>query len=104
MRLWRILSTPFRRAARQPLAARRPSRGEMGQTGAVPLGFEATDLSLVNAVSRRNDALERSNLVRQEDGHAGIAQASTHVEAMPEDETYAARYHRAFQKKDRRNE
>ncbi len=58
-------------------------------------------MALVNRVNRKNDALERVNAVRISDAkhETYTAQASTHVDAMPEDETYAARFHRAFQKK-----
>ncbi|WP_299702971.1 hypothetical protein [uncultured Tateyamaria sp.] len=100
--LWHMVTMPFRRAPRRPLSARRPDRDEMGQTRVVPLGMEATDLTLVNKVNRRNDALERVNQIKT-DGTAKkggyMAEASTHIQAMPEDETYAARFHRAFHKK-----
>ncbi|MEX0310390.1 MAG: hypothetical protein AB3N17_09090 [Tateyamaria sp.] len=101
MGLVALVRRAFTREARRPLAARRPGRDEMGQNRTVPLGMEATDMALVDRVSRRNDALERANAVRTS-GHridSYTAQASTHVDAMPEDETYAARFHRAFQKR-----
>lgn len=99
--LWRILSAPFRRAPRRPLAARRPGRDEMGQTRAVPLGMEATDLALIDRVARRNDALERTHMVAgTKDKTSFAAAASTHVAPLPEDETYAARFHRAYIKKE----
>lgn len=99
--LWRVISAPFRRGPRRPLAAARPGRDEMGQTRAVPLGMEATDLSLIDRVSRRNDALERTTHItpRQRTGSFAAA-ASTHVDPMPEDETYAARFHSAYNKKE----
>ena len=96
MRFVEMLLYPFRREPRRPLAARRPDRAEMGQDRGVPLGMEATDMSLVDQVSRKNDALERANVSRP---GAYAAQSNLHVAAMPEDETYAARFHRAFQKK-----
>ena len=96
MRWLELLSYPFRRQPRRPLAARRPERAEFGQDRKVPLGMEATDLDLVERVSRKNDTLERANMARPGD-HA--AQSNLHVAAMPEDETYAARFHRAFQQK-----
>ena len=99
MRLLDWLIYPFRRQTRQPLAARRPGREEMGQIRTVPLGMEATDMKLVDRVSRQNDALERGFGNRIRNGQPILGRASTHVEALPEDETYAARYHRAFAKK-----
>lgn len=95
-----LITTPFRRTGRRPLAARRPDRDEMGQVRSVPLGMEATDLGLINRVARQNDALERSTPVGKRHGDSFAARASTDVDPMPEDETYAARYHRAYQKKD----
>lgn len=93
------LTYPFRRGPRRPLAERRPERGEMGQEPERPLGMEATDLRLVDEVSRRNDALERTNMMRT-GGRMPLASASSlHIKAMPEDETYAQRFHEAFQKK-----
>ncbi|WP_299376795.1 hypothetical protein [uncultured Tateyamaria sp.] len=100
--LWQILSAPFRRGPRRPLAARRPDRRAMGQEQSVPLGMEATDLALIDRVNRKNDALERVTMPRtgQSRSLSGLAGASTHIDPMPEDETYAARYHRAHNKKD----
>ncbi|WP_299296428.1 hypothetical protein [uncultured Tateyamaria sp.] len=100
--LCRILSAPFRRGPRRPLAARRPDRQTMGQEHAVPLGMEATDLALVDRVNRKNDALERVTLPRngQDRTLSGLSGASTLIDPMPEDETYAARYHRAYNKKE----
>ncbi|KIC49066.1 hypothetical protein [Tateyamaria sp. ANG-S1] len=100
MALLSLIQRAFTRQGRRPLAARRPDRGEMGQTRSVPLGMEAVDMDLVDKVNRRNDALERVATIRtggRTNSFAG--RASTHVDAMPEDETYAARFHRAFQKK-----
>ncbi|WP_299627101.1 hypothetical protein [uncultured Tateyamaria sp.] len=95
-----LLTRPFRRTARRPLAARRPGRDEMRQVRTVPLGMEATDLGLVDRVARQNDALERSTPVGKRRADSFAARASTDIDPMPEDETYAARYHRAYQKKD----
>ncbi|MEL6452954.1 MAG: hypothetical protein AAFQ19_17000 [Pseudomonadota bacterium] len=101
MGLWASLSYPFRRRPRRPLADRRPGRADLGQERATPLGMEATDLSLIDRVSRQNDALERTALVgRPGQGGSFAAAASTKIDPMPEDETYAARYHRAYIKKD----
>ncbi|WP_299730990.1 hypothetical protein [uncultured Tateyamaria sp.] len=102
MSLLSLLSAPFRRGPRRPLAARQPGRDEMGQIRDVPLGMEATDLDLVDQVNRRNDALERTSTVAGQKRQTGsfAAAASTRVAPMPEDETYAARYHRAYIEKD----
>lgn len=97
-----FLSTPFRRGPRRPMATRQPGRDEMGQVREVPLGMEATDLDLIDRVNRRNDALERSSTVAGQGRSKGsfTAAASTRITPMPEDETYAARYHRAYIEKD----
>ena len=97
-----FLATPFRRGARRPLAARQPGRAEMGQVRDVPLGMEATNLDLIDQVNRRNDALERVNTIAGQRSTKGsfAAAASTRIVPMPEDETYAARYHRAYIEKD----
>ncbi len=101
MRLWQIISYPFRRQPRRPLAARRPGSVHANAQRAVPLGMEATDMDMIHQVNRRNDALERVNEVYTRDrGAFGVVGASTRVAPMPEDETYAARYHRAYQQKD----
>ncbi|MEL7165394.1 MAG: hypothetical protein AAFY52_08895 [Pseudomonadota bacterium] len=61
--------------------------------------MEATDLALIDKVARQNDALERTSAPRTHQARGSFAAAaSTDVAPMPEDETYAARYHRAFQK------
>ncbi|APX11199.1 hypothetical protein [Tateyamaria omphalii] len=100
MGLFGLIRSAFARKARRPLAARRPDREDMGQTSHVPLGMEATDMAVIDKVNRRNDALERVTLVRTRGSANTFAgRASTHVDAMPEDETYAARFHRAFHKK-----
>lgn len=97
-----LLTAPFRRGPRRPFAARQPGRAEMGQVRDVPLGMEATDLDLVDQVNRRNDALEKVNTIAGQRRTKGsfVAAASTHVAPMPEDETYAARYHRAYIEKE----
>ena len=95
-----LLSRPFRRQPRSPLAARRPGRGEMGQLRSTPLGMEALDMKLIDRVTRTNDTLERTHNMHTDKSGSAIGRSSTYVEAMPEDETYAARYHRAYNKKD----
>lgn len=101
MTLWRLLTSPFRRGPRQPLAHMRPEPAPQRE---IPLGMEAIDMDMVEKVSRQNDALERTNRIAsgQRGGMTGhwSRQSATHVEPMPEDETYAARYHRAYNRKD----
>ena len=63
----------------------------------VPRGMEGLDLRVVDRAARLNDTAERLPTIAGRDGF--FARSSTHVDAMPEDETYAARYARAFQKK-----
>ena len=99
MSLWRLITYPFRRQPRGPLASRRPDRAELGQTRNVPLGMEETDLDLVQKVARKNDALEKTNLAYEQNKGFLTGHRNTHVAPMPEDESYAARFHRAFNKK-----
>ncbi len=91
---------PFK-PQRRPLADARPERVELGKRA---LGTEATDLDLVNRVARRNDTLERATDVNGATSVAGVSGSSLHVAPMPENETYAARYHRAFNTKGRTDE
>lgn len=97
-----LLATPFRSGPRRPLAMRQPGREEMKQQRDVPLGMEATDLDLIARVNRTNDALERvTALPRRTKGEGQhTAGASIRVTPMPDDETYAAHYHRAYTQKD----
>ena len=103
MSLWATLTYPFRRGPRRPLAERRPSRRDMGQEHDVPLGMEATDLDLVDRVNRRNSAAERPTSAPTGTPKTTLGRvlesADTRVTPMPEDETYATRFHRIFQKK-----
>ncbi|MGD1881893.1 MAG: hypothetical protein ACFB11_06150 [Paracoccaceae bacterium] len=97
MNLWARLSYPFRSRPRRPLAMRQPERQEGRNNQVVPLGMEATDLDMVDRVTRRNDALERVSsgwLVKNRP-----TERSSHVRAMPDDETYARRYFSMFKKK-----
>ena len=85
-----------RRSARRhvPLSARQPERRKRE----VPLGMEAIDLDALSSANRRNESLERgqtnwlSNL-----GVFGRSDAE--IAPLADDETYAARYHAAFHKK-----
>jgi len=100
MSLLRWIMTPFRRGPRRPLAHYQPERAS-ARDRAVPLGMEGLDMDAVARTNRRNDALERVHIVHTGAplGGAATRNTATHVALMPEDETYAARYHRAFQKK-----
>ncbi|MEP6068012.1 MAG: hypothetical protein ABJ246_19415 [Paracoccaceae bacterium] len=99
MSLWRSITYPFRRQPRGPLASRRPDRAKLGQTRDVPLGMEEIDLDLVKTVARKNDALEKTNMASERNGGFLTGHRNTYVAPMPEDESYAARFHRAFNKK-----
>ncbi|MEL7097913.1 MAG: hypothetical protein AAGM84_03710 [Pseudomonadota bacterium] len=89
------LVTPQRR----PLAATQPNLAKRE----VPLGMEAIDTDLINQVNRRNQSLERThNPVAQNSRRFGALQnADTDaVIQFADDETYARRFHAAFQVKD----
>ena len=93
--LLRLLTLPFRRGPRVPLAQRRPDTG--GSDDAVPLGMEALDMTEVNRVNRRNDALERvTGAFSNRYGRSFTQNAAIRIEPMADDETYAAEYHRRF--------
>ena len=67
----------------------------------MPLGLEAVDMSMIDTVNRQNAALERvSNMFapRRRIG-SFLESAESHVTPLPDDETYAARYHRAYNQK-----
>ncbi len=102
MRLWALLSAPFRRGPRRPLSARQPERADRS----TPLGMEALDLDTVERVNRRNNALERVTGVRASARRSGrfTHVADLTVPPMVDDETYAARYSQAFQNKDVKND
>ncbi|MCV3271091.1 hypothetical protein [Roseobacter sinensis] len=101
MALWQWISWPFRREPRRPLAYRQPQRS-IDVNSAAPLGLEAMDLAQIDAVNRRNAALERvSNPFAPHQTRALSPEgAETAVTAPPDDETYAARYHRAYNPKE----
>lgn len=101
MRFWHTLTYPFRRGPRRPLSHRRPTRD--AQTEHTPLGMEALDLALVQSVNRRNASLERVSTFFAPKRKTGsfLEHAETSVTPLPDDETYAARFHRAYMKKDR---
>jgi hypothetical protein len=88
------------RAARgqyRPLASRQPTR-PAEQTP--ELGMEAIDMTQIRRTQRSNDSLERVNNIWTKRGSL-TSDVSTCVDAMPDDETYARRYHAAFHKKNK---
>ncbi|KNG92998.1 hypothetical protein [Pseudaestuariivita atlantica] len=89
-----LLTRPFRRSSRRPLSYRQP---QMGRDAEVPLGMEALDMTEVDRVNRRNDALERVTLAgKNRFGRSFTQNAASRIDPMPDDETYAAEYHRRF--------
>ncbi len=98
MTLWGWLTYPFKSGPRRPLASRQPQQRHTEET---PLGLEAVDMSVVQAANRRNASLERVNTFFAPKGRVGsfLEHAETSVDALPDDETYAARFHRAYNKK-----
>ncbi|MEM9968359.1 MAG: hypothetical protein AAF755_09685 [Pseudomonadota bacterium] len=78
------------------LAGRQPER----RSGETPLGMEATDMDLVNRVARQNESLERAhtNWTTRKSGFLTQG-VDTNIDGWDDDETYAARYHAAFHKK-----
>ena len=80
-----------------PLASRQPPRAEKAEK---PLGMEATDLDMVLRTARRNEGLERSNSGITRSGWTGLGAVSAEatIEPMPDDETYARRFHAAYMK------
>jgi len=98
MTVWDWLTYPFKRGPHRPLAQRQPERAK---TDEIPLGLEAVDMSVVQAANRRNASLERVNTFFAPKGRMGsfVEHAETSVDALPDDETYAARYHRAYNQK-----
>lgn len=89
-----IGAAQFRASAgsHRPLAQRQPAPSDRD----VPLGLEAIDMSTLDAANRRNESLERgqTNWLRK-GGFFG--RADTDVAPWADDETYAARFHAAFQ-------
>ena len=98
MRIFDWILAPFRRTPRRPLAQRQPTFEKMDD---VPLGMEAIDMSVVDAANRRNASLERVNTFFAPKRSMGsfLEHAETRISPLADDETYAARYHRAYNKK-----
>ena len=63
--------------------------------------MEAMDLSAVRDVNRRNGSLERVSTFFKPDQRFGsfLENAETTIVPLADDETYAARYHRAYNRK-----
>jgi len=83
------------RTARQthrPLASRQPERRKKD----VPLGMEAMDMEEISRTNRRNESLERGQTNWLTKG-GFFGRPDTDIRPLAEDETYAARYHAAFQ-------
>ena len=78
----------------RPLSSRQPQRHNP-QTP--ELGMEAMDMAEVRRVQRRNQSLERTNDAWTRRRRQTSA-TDTGVDAMPDDETYARRFHTAFMK------
>ena len=80
----------------RPHASRQPARPRQEKA---PLGMEAIDLNEVARTTRRNESLERgtTNWMRARMGLFG-GHADVTVDPLADDETYAARYHAAFQR------
>lgn len=100
MSLWTWITFPFVRGPRRPLAQRQPQPARAtGQSA--PLGLEAIDMSVVDATNRRNASLERVSAFYNAKGSLSsfMENADSHVVPLTDDETYAARYHRAYNQK-----
>lgn len=81
----------------RPLSGRQPRNDNA--TGKTPLGMEEIDITEVNRVNRRNNALERTNAEWMRGrGDRYTRTAADTIEPMADDETYASRFHSAFMK------
>lgn len=82
------------RGQHRPLAQRQPQR----QTPNTPdLGMEAIDMAEIRRTQSRNDSLERPQTLWGF-GQGTRNTASTNVQPLADDETYAKRFHAAFMK------
>jgi len=98
-----ICMAQYRASTRRfrPLSSRQPDRRSPRE---VPLGLEAIDMAEIDRTNRRNESLERAHTNWTK--RSAAAAASTDVPPMPDDETYATRFHTAFikDKKDKTND
>ena len=76
------------------LSSRKPDQKPQTKT---PLGMEAIDMASVDKTTRRNEALERSNVGWTR--NANIRAAATDIQPWADDAEYAKRYHTAFMTK-----
>jgi hypothetical protein len=80
-----------------PLASLQPARDPRHDTDSIPLGFEATDLDLIERTQRQNMALDRVTGRKNSDPRGRGSEAF--VKPMKDDEHYARRYHAAWNPK-----
>lgn len=94
-----IALAQYRAASRHyvPLSRRQPARPHTDAQ--VPLGHEALDMSGVLRTQRLHQGLERTTSLYRGMGSAGkgIDLIDPQGLSLPDDETYSARYHAAFQ-------
>lgn len=81
-----------------PLSQRQPQRRKRE----VPLGMEAIDLDAVGSANRRNESLERGQ-TNWLSNVGFFGRSDVDIEPLANDETYAARYHAAFHKKQKKD-
>lgn len=92
-----VISALQYRAAKgryRPLSSRQPQRPVAHKP---ELGMEAIDMAGVRRTQRSNESLERVNNIWAKH-HGATKGLDTSVDAMPDDETYARRFHAAFMK------
>ncbi|WP_432816823.1 hypothetical protein [Sulfitobacter sp. JB4-11] len=79
------------------MSSRQPARPDRANR---PLGTEALDLDAVRRTQRRNESLERAHTswTGRRGKLTGTESADTDIEPLADDETYARRYHAAFQR------
>jgi len=94
-----IAVAQYRAASRHhvPLSHRQPQRHKQDRD--VPLGHEALDMTEVLRTQRLHQGLERTTTFYRGLGGGGHAPSLIDPEgpSLPDDETYSARYHAAFQ-------
>ncbi|WP_298862589.1 hypothetical protein [uncultured Sulfitobacter sp.] len=89
VRQYRAASGTYR-----PLSSRQP---QSRPSQAPELGMEAIDMAEIRRTQRSNESLERVNHIWTR-GNGSSGRIDTSVDAMPDDETYARRFHAAFMK------
>lgn len=98
-----IAIAQYRAVARShvPLSRRQP--GQNGPGRAVPLGHEALDMEGVLRTQRLHQGLERAPRLWLGSGQTAPDFISPQGLSLPDDETYSARYHAAFQTRKRKD-